>query len=408
MDELVNIAFIIQIYPNFGGTERVTEILAAALLKQGHQVHILSWKQGHAEAVAAFPPERVHTMPDPSSMNSDANNQWIGEFTETHSIDILMNQGPFWQGNMPEGGRRGRIVSVLHYAPGFKLAHSRCQINRIYEERRGKSMDYRARATVRHLLPGLFARLDFIRHERPLLRQTMENSHAFVVLCPEYIREIQALLGRRLPCPLLAIPNPPTFPPLSRVPEKENLLLFSGRLSRWDKRPDRLIRIWSMLCHEFPGHSLAFAGDGPERVPLEQLARSLGAERVRFLGFTDLGPWYRRAQAVCITSDTEGWPMVIDEARAGAAVPFAFDVSPGIRAQISHGRNGFLLPPPSGKDETAALREYARALANFLRSPERMAAMQKSCLETVESRSSTHITTPWLSLFTDLLQHHEA
>lgn len=404
----MNIAFIIHTYPNFGGTERVTEVLAAALRQLGHRVHLLSWKPGRAETADGIPSEDVYTMPDPSSINSDANNRWISAFAATRSLDILVNQGPFWLGNMPEGRSRCKIVSVLHYAPGFRLAHSRFQISRIYGERRGKPLGYRARAAVRHLLPGVFSRLDFIRHERPLLRQTMENSHAFVVLCPEYIREIQALLGRCLPCPVQAIPNPPTFPPLARVPEKENLLLFSGRLSRWDKRPDRLIRIWSMLCRDFPGHSLAIAGDGPERGPLERLARTLGAERVRFLGFTDLVSWYRRAQAVCITSDTEGWPMVIDEARAGAAVPFAFDASPGIRAQISHGRDGFLLPPPSGKDETAALYGYAMALAGFLRSPERMATMQKACLETVKGRSSAHVATRWLDLFTDLLQHHEA
>jgi len=399
----MNIAFIIPAYPNFGGTERITGILASALRRQGHRVYILSWKPGHTKTADGFPPEDVHTMPDPTSINSDANNRWIETFVETHSLNILVNQGPFWLGNLPEKKNRCKIVSVLHYAPGYKLTHSQFQINRIYKERRGRPLGYRVKATVRHLLPGFFSRLDFIRQERPLLRQTMENSNAFVVLCPEYFREIREMMGHRLPCPLLAIPNPPPFSPLSQIPEKENLLLFSGRLSRWDKRPDRLIRIWSMLCHDLPGHSLALAGDGPERGPLEQLAETLGAERVHFLGFTNPLPWYRKAQALCITSNTEGWPMIIDEARANAAVPFAFDVSPGIRAQISHGRNGFLLPPPSGRNETSALREYAAALSGFLRSPERMAAMQKACLETVESRNSSHITTLWLDLFNALI-----
>ena len=61
---------------------------------------------------------------------------------------------------------------------------------------------------------------------------------------------------------------------------------------------------------------LKIVGDGPEREKLESLVKELKLEgKVKFLGKqTDVGSFYQSADAFLLTSEMEGWPLVIMEA----------------------------------------------------------------------------------------------
>ena len=69
-----------------------------------------------------------------------------------------------------------------------------------------------------------------------------------------------------------------------------------------------------------PGFRLLIAGDGPERVRLENLSSALRiADRVRFLGalpHEQLHKVYAAADALVLASSREGWPNVLLEAMA--------------------------------------------------------------------------------------------
>ncbi|SIN67666.1 Glycosyltransferase involved in cell wall bisynthesis [Singulisphaera sp. GP187] len=65
---------------------------------------------------------------------------------------------------------------------------------------------------------------------------------------------------------------------------------------------------------------LAIVGDGPERGPLEQHAKTLQIEdQVRFAGAVsndNLPVWYQAADVFALASSREGWPNVLCEAQA--------------------------------------------------------------------------------------------
>jgi glycosyltransferase involved in cell wall biosynthesis len=69
-----------------------------------------------------------------------------------------------------------------------------------------------------------------------------------------------------------------------------------------------------------PHDTLLIAGEGPDRVILEDLAKRLGvAKRVRFLGSVphrDLQKIYAASDALILASSREGWPNVLLEAMA--------------------------------------------------------------------------------------------
>ena len=116
---------------------------------------------------------------------------------------------------------------------------------------------------------------------------------------------------------------------------------------------------------------LLLVGNGPERDGAEAYVRELGlADRVRFVGAiapTELGTYYRAADAVVLSSDSEGLPNVLREGLA-CGRPFAASHVGGI-GEIGDDGCRVLAPP----GDSAAL---ARAMIEVLEPRFRTAAGQ--------------------------------
>ena len=105
------------------------------------------------------------------------------------------------------------------------------------------------------------------------------------------------------------------FQPSARTPNALFTLLAVGHLVPV-KAQDLIIGALTLL----PGVRLVLAGDGPDRIKLETLARELNVgERVTFLGAVpqaQLRGHYGAADALVLSSSREGWANVLLEAMA--------------------------------------------------------------------------------------------
>jgi teichuronic acid biosynthesis glycosyltransferase TuaC len=105
------------------------------------------------------------------------------------------------------------------------------------------------------------------------------------------------------------------FRPTERTPNAMFTLLAVGHLVPV-KAQDLIIGALPLL----PGVRLVLAGDGPDRVKLESLARELKvSDRVTFLGAVpqaQLREHYGAADALVLSSSREGWANVLLEAMA--------------------------------------------------------------------------------------------
>jgi glycosyltransferase involved in cell wall biosynthesis len=92
--------------------------------------------------------------------------------------------------------------------------------------------------------------------------------------------------------------------------------------------------------------TLAVAGEGSLRGQLEERARQLGLEKqVHFVGtLEDPGPLLAAADAVLLPSLWEGLPLTLLEAMARARPVVASAVG-GVPEVVTHGENGWLVPP---------------------------------------------------------------
>ena len=122
----------------------------------------------------------------------------------------------------------------------------------------------------------------------------------------------------------------------------------------------------------------AIAGDGEERVRLEQLISALGLEHeVTFLGHVQrkhLPALYAAADVVVLTSHSEGVPVTLMEAMAMERLVIAPRIS-GIPELITDGENGFVYDPNFMDDFLDELQTVIRC-APFMENARRAARRQ--------------------------------
>jgi colanic acid/amylovoran biosynthesis glycosyltransferase len=129
-------------------------------------------------------------------------------------------------------------------------------------------------------------------------------------------------------------------------------LLAVGRLHAV-KDHEFLIKACARMAAGSLNFECSIAGEGPERRKLERLVANLGlAHKVHLLGHVDrqrMDALYERADAVALTSRSEGIPLVLMEAMAQGKIVLAPAIT-GIPELVIAGKTGFLYEPGSMND----------------------------------------------------------
>ncbi len=223
-----------------------------------------------------------------------------------------------------------------------------CVIHHVHQEQFGVHFSWPLRVLGREL-EGRWSRLVYGR--RPV-----------AVVSPSTRAAVRATLGLR--GPIFVVPNgaPPAAQLESRRRSPSPLVGCVGRLAA-HKRMDLLVRAALELRGRVPGLAIDIAGDGPDRLRLERLAKDLGVDDVvRFLGHVSPERKERLLESAWLTvnpSMGEGWGLGVLEANAYGVPAVAFPV-PGLRDSVRDGITGWLVHP--GDDLSACV---ARALVTL-------------------------------------------
>ncbi len=138
-------------------------------------------------------------------------------------------------------------------------------------------------------------------------------------------------------------------PALIREARPGPVLLSVGRLGK-EKNLELLLDAFAIVVGRQPHARLIMIGDGPHRGELEQRASAIGdGSHVKFTGALDqsqLGAYYRNADAFVFTSLTETQGLVLVEALAHGLPVVAVDCP--VTREILVGDSGALTPPDAG------------------------------------------------------------
>lgn len=232
---------------------------------------------------------------------------------------------------------------------------------------------------------------DFLAAQRrwhcPLFNWLLARARPLVTISQANAQRLR-MLG--LPSPMVILPgvDPVRFTPPLEPPPPPLALLTVGRLMP-RKGVDTVLRALPALLPEFANLHYIVAGDGPDRLRLERLARELRVSHaVEFLGWIsdeELPDLYRRAHVFVMPTreepeqaSIEGFGIVFLEASA-SGLPVVAGRSGGAVEAVRDGETGLLVPP----NDPGVL---AQALLRLLRHPELRRQMGTTGRQWVEEK----------------------
>ncbi|MEJ7832159.1 MAG: stealth conserved region 3 domain-containing protein [Nocardioides sp.] len=174
------------------------------------------------------------------------------------------------------------------------------------------------------------------------------------LLTPSIEEWLVAELGDLAPHTVV-MPNPLPigFAPRSRLDTP--LIVAAGRLVQ-EKQYPKLLAAFAEIADRIPGWRLRIYGEGPGRLDLLRQIRKTGLwDRVELPGKVDMTGEWAKASVSALTSRSEGFPLVMQEAMAAGVPVASFDCASGPREIIEHEVNGLLVSPESTSGLAAAL-----------------------------------------------------
>ena len=142
------------------------------------------------------------------------------------------------------------------------------------------------------------------------------------------------------------------------IPENSLIVGTAGRLVPV-KGPEFLVRASKYIISKYPDTYFMFTGDGPLEQDLKRKALEMGvSDNIIFLGWRDdLAKIISIYDIFVLPSLNEGMGRVLVEAMALGKSIVASNVG-GIPDLVTHGKNGFLVPPKNPKE----LAKYIQVL----------------------------------------------
>jgi glycosyltransferase involved in cell wall biosynthesis len=229
-------------------------------------------------------------------------------------------------------------------------------------------------------------------------RLTLHSADRVVSVCQAFapklvaygVRPDRIRILHNAAVPLAAVAEPQRAALRERlgIAAGEAVVLSIGRLSKEKGHAD-LLRALARLRSLAREWKLVLVGIGPERRPLERLARSLGlSERVVFAGFhAEIAQFFAIAEVFALPSHSEGSSNVLLEAMM-AQLPVAATRAGGNPEILPDGAAGLLVPVGDARALAGAIERLLREpdLAARLAAAARARAVREFSLERYQLR----------------------
>ena len=392
----MNILFLLKSY-DIGGLEVVTTVLANKFYTEGHHVVIWAFYEGKTSLSNRLNKKIPIIYGHGYKVSSDNVSSLRNVLTDNR-INLVVNQWglPFVPARTLKKASKGltvKIISVYHNDPSTNGRLKSIEI----EMERTQSLSKKLVLYMKYwCLKQITA---------ASMRYIYKNSDRFMVLSPSFIDGFRKFTGLKRTEKLIVQPNPITIDIPDDTPElknKQKEIIYVGRVDYNQKRVSRIIEVWSLLEHKFPDWKLLIVGDGPEKTHFENLSKELGLNRVRFEGFKQPRAYYERASMLILTSEFEGFPLVLAECMSFGVVPAVYGSYSAVYDIIEDGEDGFVIPKTAEGFNAALMVEK---MADIMATPEKMQSMSLAAIEKSKNYSIEKIYEQWMEVITRLKKH---
>jgi len=374
-----------------GGLEVVTAVLANKFVEEGHQVSVFSFLGGKHSIADRFD-ARIKLYQQDDYSRSKENVAKLRKVLVDDKIDIIINQWglpytPIKTARKAAKGLDVKIISVYHNAPSFNGRIQKLNIALMGCENLMKRLALR------------LMRFAFKKVTSRAMAYIYRHSDLFLVLSPSYIEEFKRFTGVSDGRYLRVLTNPITVEHDGyeyAFNEKQKEIIYVGRLDFVQKRVYRVIDTWNYLEERFPDWRLTIVGDGEDRENLENHVKYLGLKRVSFEGFQKPIDYYKRASILLLTSDFEGFPLVLAECMNFGVIPAVYNSYSAVCDIIDDGKDGIVLP--YHKNEYQA-EEAAGMIVNIMKDDGKREQMALAAIKKSKEYSVEKIYSEWERVF---------
>ena len=385
----MNILFVLKSL-NIGGLEVVTAVLANKFVQEGHNVSVFAFETLSGKLIERFS-EKIKYKIGYGFKNNKENIIALRDIIIEENIHVIINQWglPLIPINVIKSAKKGKNIKVISVYHNDPLKNGRVQ-----------NVDKEI-ALTKNIPKRIF--LSFKRYcyrciTGYSMRYIYYHSDVFEVLSPSYIEHFKRFTKLRNVKKLVVQTNPVTLSSEGYTYNhllKNKEIVYVGRLDYTQKRVYRVIDTWGLIENQFPDWSLRIIGDGAERENIYQKAKDLGVKRISFEGYQQPRPYYEHASILILTSDYEGFPLVLAECMSFGVVPVVYGSYPAVYDIIEDGKDGAIIEKNSNGFNAAVMAERLACLMrdDIIRNKMALSAISKSRVFSIEN-----IYRQWVSI----------
>ena len=385
----MNILFLMKVF-EVGGQEVVTATLANTFIKNNHHVVIASFNQPNNMMVKRTNSAvRFYTIGD--FKYSKENIDILRNILKENHINVVINQWglpyvPCKVLNEAKEGMAIKTIAIYHNSPDTNA--------------RIKDVEIALSETHNPLKKAmLYAKMfAFKQITSRSMKYVYQHTDLYMVLSPSFVKKFKEFTGITHPDHLQVLTNPVTIDSSSydySLSKKQKEIIYMGRIDYNQKRVYRVVDTWAKLESVFPDWKLTIVGDGTARKDIEKQVKEYGLKRVSFEGFQQPRPYYERASILLLTSEYEGFPLVLAECMSFGVIPVVYDSYSAVRDIIDNGKDGVVIPfCPNGYKADIA----AKMVADVMENNEKRNAMAQAAIEKSKNYSVEEIYNKWLSI----------
>lgn len=392
----MNILFLMKVY-EIGGQEVVTSILANYFIQRGHKVSIACFKSPNLEMIKRTSPQ-IKFYKIGEYKFSRLNVIKLKTILEKECINLVINQWglPYIPAKVLYNAKKYinlKTIAIYHNSPD-----SNARIKEVEIE-----IAQASNVLIKCLL---YCKKNIYRLiTSQSMKYVYDHSDLYMVLSPSFIEKFKNFTGISNPSKLIVQTNPLTIDTndyIYSADNKQKEIIYVGRIDYNQKRVNRIIETWKELEDKYPDWKLSIIGDGPYRKEIEQQAKKLQLSRVYFEGFRSPETYYRRASILLLTSEYEGFPLVLAECMSFGVVPVVYGSYSAVYDIIENKNNGIIVPPLNG---TFNKQEMANQLSLLINNNTQRDNMAREAIKVCKKKYSIEtIYQSWEKIFNQLIK----
>lgn len=352
----MNILFLLRSL-DIGGLEVVTAVLANKFVSEGHHVSVFAFEKRSGKVMPRFGKGIEITIAG-EYRKTKKNINLLRKLLIKNKIDVVVNQWglpliPIKTLCAAKKGLPVKVISVYHNDP---LQNGRIQGVKAQIQSTNNPLN-KALLVMKKMLYRIITGY--------AMRYIYQKSDVFEVLSPSFVSHFQQFTCLKNTPKLVVQTNPITIDIDGfgyQADNKRKEIIYVGRVDYTQKRVSRVIDSWAQLEYHYPDWQLTIVGDGEERNNLEHMVSNLELKHVNFEGFQSPRPYYERASMLILTSEFEGFPLVLAECMSFGVVPAVYGSYSAVYDIIEDGVDGQIIPKTDAGFDAAIMAERIKSI----------------------------------------------